>query len=196
MNNQQFIARKAAQYFQKGDIINLGIGIPSFCKDYSVDSIMYHTEIGMISNGETTTIDGTSYFDSATSFAMIRSGRMSITVLEGLQVAENGDLANWDKFRRSYGMSGVMDLVIGCKKVIVVMEICTKDGKPRILNKCSLPLTGLKCVDHIVTEVCVIDVTDKGLVLKEIRLGYSPDDIQAKIEPKLLIDQKLKVMEE
>jgi len=214
MDLKQFIAKRAAKYFHNGEVINLGIGIPSFCPDYAEEGVMFQSENGFIGCGKTaegaqktenfsnaTAIEfvpvaGACSFDSALSFAMIRSGRVSATVLGALEVAENGDLANWITPGRSFGMGGAMDLVTGVPTVIVAMELCTKDGKPKILKKCSLPLTGKACVDYIVTEYCVLDVTSDGLSLKEIRKGYTVDDIQKKIEPKLLVANDLKQMEE
>jgi 3-oxoacid CoA-transferase subunit B/acetate CoA/acetoacetate CoA-transferase beta subunit len=127
---------------------------------------------------------------------MIRSGRIAATVLGALEVAENGDLANWMTPGRCFGMGGAMDLVNGVPKVIIAMELCTRDGKPKILKKCSLPLTGKACVNHIVTEYCVLDVTSSGLLLREIRAGYTVDDIQDRIEPKLMVADDLIQMKE
>ncbi len=214
LDNRHFIARRAAQYFNVGDIVNLGVGIPSLCSEYTEKGIMFQTENGMIGMGDTATdvmvtdrscdassrpfvpMPGASTFDTSYSFVIIRSGRMAATVLGGLQVSAKGDLANWATPGRRFGMGGAMDLCNGAKQVIVAMELCTKNGDKKILNECTLPLTAVRCVDHIVTEKCVIDVTDEGLVLREIREGYTPEDIRALVEPELIIPEDLKVMEE
>ena len=214
LDNRHFIARRAAQYFQVGDVVNLGVGIPGLCADYTEKGIMFQTENGLIGVGDTATdlmvtdracdasshpfvpMPGASVFDTATSFAIIRSGRMAATVLGGLQVSAKGDLANWATPGRRFGMGGAMDLCNGARKVIVAMELTTKDGGKKIVNECSFPLTAVQCVDHIVTEQCVIDVTGEGLVLREVRQGKTPEDIQAQVEPKLIIADDLKVMEE
>lgn len=213
MNARNRIARRAAEYFSDGDVINLGIGIPSLCSDYAPPGVMFHTENGLVGMGSLVEgtlavegfsnatalrfvpVPGASAFDSAESFALVRSGKLAATVLGGLQVAESGDLANWAQPGRVFGMGGAMDLVSGARKVIVTMELCTKDGKPKIVNACSYPLTGQRCVDHIVTEQCVIDVTCDGLVLAELLEGLMPNDIQRQVEPRLLVSDQLTVMQ-
>ncbi len=214
MDNRHFIARRAAQYFHKGEVVNLGIGIPSLCANYAEEGVLFQTENGLIGMGGIpqeenpsiyfynaggipfVPVAGASAFDVTMSFGVIRSGRMAATVLGGLQVSADGDLANWATPGRAFGMGGAMDLVNGAKKVIVAMELCDKKGQAKIVNKCTLPYTGRKCVDHIVTELCVIDVTQQGLVLREVRRGYTAKDIQAMVEPTLLIADDLKEMEE
>lgn len=214
LDNRHFIARRAAQYFKAGDVVNLGVGIPGLCADYAEKGIMFQTENGLIGVGDTATdvmvtdracdasshpfvpMPGASVFDTATSFAIIRCGRMAATVLGGLQVSAKGDLANWATPGRRFGMGGAMDLCNGARQVIVAMELTTRDGGKKIVNECSFPLTAVQCVSHIVTEQCVIDVTEEGLVLKEIRQGKTPEDIQAQVEPKLIIADDWKVMEE
>ena len=214
MDNRHFIARRAAQYFHKGEVVNLGIGIPSLCANYAEEGVLFQTENGLIGMGGIpqeenpsiyfynaggipfVPVAGASAFDVAMSFGVIRSGRMAATVLGGLQVSADGDLANWATPGRAFGMGGAMDLVNGAKKVIVAMELCDKKGQAKIVNECTLPYTGRKCVDHIVTELCVIDVTQQGLVLREVRRGYTAKDIQAMVEPALLIADDLKEMEE
>ncbi len=130
------------------------------------------------------------------SFGVIRSGRMAATVLGALQVSEHGDLSNWASPGRYFGMGGAMDLVNGAKRVIVAMELCTKDGRPKIVRECTFPYTGRACVNHIVTELCVIDVTAEGLVLRELRRGHTVEEVQSKVEPTLLVSPDLKEMEE
>ncbi len=194
--------------------MNLGIGIPSACSDFSDPTVAFQTENGMLGVGPVAKalavcdtyqnagginfvpVMGASAFDTAQSFAIIRSGRMSATVLGALQVSEKGDLANWASPGRKFGMGGAMDLCNGAKKVIAAMELVAKDGSKKIVKECSYPLTAVRCVDHIVTEQCVIDVTPEGLVLREIRQGKTPEDIQAQVEPKLIIPDDVKIMEE
>ena len=214
LDNRHFIARRAAKYFRIGDVVNLGIGIPSLAAEYAEKGVMFQTENGMIGTGATATdvmvtdrssdasarpfipLPGASAFDTAMSFAIIRSGRLAATVLGGLQVSAGGDLANWATSNRRFGIGGAMDLCNGARQVIVAMELMTKDGKKKILNECTFPLTAIACVNHIVTEQCVIDVTKDGLVLREIRQGRAPEDIQARVEPKLMVADDLTVMEE
>lgn len=214
MTKREIIAKRAAAYFKSGDVVNLGVGIPNLCADYAVEGVFFQVENGYLgaggvatgvektesyanpSNVEFVPMKGGSSFSHAMSFAMIRSGRMDATVLGALQVAENGDLANWASPGRAFGMGGAMDLVIGAKKVIVTMELCTKDGKPKILNHCTFPLTGQKCVDVIVTEYGVMEVTENGLLLTEIAPGHTPEEIQEKIEPKLHVAENLVPMYE
>ncbi len=135
-------------------------------------------------------------FDSAMSFGIIRSGRMAATVLGALQVSAKGDLANWASPGRVFGMGGAMDLCNGAKQVIVAMELVAKDGSLKIVNECTFPLTAIQCVNHIVTERCVIDVTDNGLILSEIRKGHTVSEIQAAVEPELVISPTLTEMDE
>lgn len=212
MDNRHLIAKRAARYFKSGDVVNLGIGIPSLCGNYAEPGVLFQTENGFIGVGPTATglmvnegyynAGGVPYlpayggcgFDVAMSFGIIRSGRMAATVLGALQVSEKGDIANWATPGRAFGMGGAMDLCNGAQKVIVAMEHCTKDGRPKIVKKCDLPLTGLHCVDHIVTELCVIDVTDEGLVLRELAPGHTGEEVRTKTEAELLVAEDLKEM--
>lgn len=214
MNARERIAKQAASYFSAGDVVNLGIGIPSLCSGYAVPGVMFHTENGLVGMGPLsegvfavegfsnatalrfTPVPGASAFDSAESFGLVRSGKLAAAVLGALQVAENGDLANWAQPGRVFGMGGAMDLVNGARKVIIAMELTTKQGAPKIVKSCTYPLTGKRCVDHIVTEQCVIDVTRDGLVLSALLEGLEPQDIQRQIEPKLIISDRLKTMAE
>ena len=159
MDNRLFIAKRAARYFKSGDIVNLGVGIPSMCGNYAEPGVMFQTENGFIGVGPVAEglmmndgyynaggipyipLPGGCGFDSAMSFGIIRSGRMAATVLGALQVSVEGDLANWASQGRAFGMGGAMDLCNGARQVIVAMELTTKDGKPKIVNRCTFPLT-------------------------------------------------------
>ena len=214
MDTKNFIAKRVALELCDGDVVNLGIGLPTLIANYVPEgiSITLQAEHGILGTGPAanpgeedpditnaggfpiTVLPGASFFDSATSFAIIRGGHVDVTILGALQVDAKGNLANWMvPGKKVPGMGGAMDLVVGARRVIVAMEHTAK-GDPKILELCTFPLTAVGVVDQIITEMGVMDVTADGLVLTELAPGLTVDDIQACTSAKLIISKDLKEM--
>ncbi len=215
--DEQTMALRVAKEFQDGMIVNLGFGIPTLCSNFVPPDveILFHTENGALGFGsiiqdpEEADIDfinagvqpisrqaGMSLFEHAESFSMVRGGHIDLAVLGGLQVSEQGDLANWLLPGKAIGsLGGGMDLAFCAKRVIVVMAHTTKDGQLKILKRCSFPLTAPACVDLIVTDVAVMAVTPQGLVLQEMAPGWTAEEVQSLTEPRLILSPQLKPIE-
>lgn len=210
--DERTIALRVAREFKDGDVVNLGYGIPGLAADFVPEgrNVIFLYENGIVGAGPLaepgrgdedlinassqylTSAPGMSACSSAEVFDMISGGHVDITVLGAYQVSERGDLANWRTGQRhGIGMGGAMDLAVGAKRLIVAMLHTTRDGDFRIVKECNYPLTARKCVDLIVTDLAVIEVTEEGLVLKEVAPGWSADEIRAVTEPRLTVAKPL-----
>lgn len=213
MTKREFIAQRTAKFFNDGDVVNLGIGMPTLCLNYLPEGIDIWIESengvlglsGAVKEGEEGDIDivdasggvstmrnGGSCFSSFDSFGLIRGGHVAATVLGAYEVDQEGNLANWMvPGKTCAGMGGAMDLVSGAKNVLIMMEHCDKHGNPKILKKCSLPLTAANEVDYIITEMCVLHCTPEGLVLEELAPDVTVEDVIAKTDADLIIPEKI-----
>ena len=209
--DRQIMALRVAKEFQDGNVVNLGIGIPTLASNFipAGREIIFHSENGVLGYGEITLpgegdldlvnasgqtvkpAPGMCFVSHEESFTVVRGGFLDISVMGAYQVSEKGDLANYMIPERQVGtIGGAMDLAFGAKKLIIVMNHVTKDGNYRIVKKCAYPITAPACVDLIVTDIAIIEVTEKGLVLKEVAPGWTPEEVQFLTEPKFIVDPK------
>ena len=210
--HREIIAMRVAREFEDGNVVNLGLGIPTLCSQFVPEgnSVIYHAENGILNYGPMAEegeedvdltnaggqflawVPGMAFFDSADSFGMIRGGHIDVSVLGALQVSEKGDLANWMLPQRGIGnVGGAMDLASGAKRTIVAMEHVDKKGSPKIVQECTFPLTGTRCVSLIVTDIAVIEIKEEGLLLKEIAPGWTIEDIQEETDAELKVASDL-----
>jgi 3-oxoacid CoA-transferase subunit B len=214
--DEQTIALRAAKEFGDGMVINLGYGMPALCANFIPEgrTVFFQSENGVLGYGPlgtdeekdyelinasdqpVTPLPGMCFFDSAASFDMIRGGHIDMVILGAYQVSEKGDLANWGRpGRPATGMGGGMDLATGCKELVVMMLHTTKEGGPRIVRQCTFPLTAKNCVNKIFTDLAVMDVTRKGLILREVAPGWTAEEVQGLTEAKLIFAEDLKEIE-
>ncbi len=212
MLDKNQIAKVIARELKDGYYVNLGIGIPTLVANYIPEGVevQLQSENGLLGMGPfpiegeedadlinagkqtITTIPGSAFFDSAMSFGMIRAGRVDLTVLGAMEVADNGDIANWKiPGKMVKGMGGAMDLVASAKNIIVAMQHTNKAGESKLLKKCSLPITGLGCVKKVVTELGVFNITERGFELKELAPGVTVEDVKAKTEGRLVVEGEI-----
>jgi 3-oxoacid CoA-transferase subunit B len=209
------IAKRIAQELRDGYYVNLGIGIPTLVANYIPEGmeVVLQSENGLLGMGAfpwegeedadlinagkqtVTMVNGASIFDSATSFGMIRAGKVDLTVLGAMEVSENGDIANWKiPGKMVKGMGGAMDLVASAKNIIVAMQHTNKAGESKLLSQCSLPITGLGCVKKVVTEFGVFDITERGFELKELAPGVTVEEVKAKTLGRLVVEGDIKTV--
>ncbi|MCC6761508.1 MAG: CoA transferase subunit B [Chitinophagaceae bacterium] len=215
MLDKNQIAKRIAQELRDGMYVNLGIGIPTLVANYipSGVDVVLQSENGLLGMGPfpfegeedpdlinagkqtITTVPGSVFFDSAMSFGMIRAGKVDLTVLGAMEVADNGDIANWKiPGKMVKGMGGAMDLVASAKNIIVAMQHVNKAGESKLLKQCSLPITGVGCVKKIVTELGLFDVTERGFELRELAPGVTVEEVKAKTEGRLVVEGDIPVM--
>jgi 3-oxoacid CoA-transferase subunit B len=210
---RELIAARVARELRGGMYVNLGIGLPTLVSNFAPDGVILQAECGVLgygriaadeerdpdlinAGGQYVTLNpGGAFFHSADSFGMIRGGHVDVAVLGGFQVSETGDLANWLNPERGIGsIGGAMDLAAGARRVIVAMEHVTREGAPKIVRRCTYPLTGAGVVDLIVTDLAVLEVTPDGLVLREVAPGLTSEEIQAVTEPRVIVPPDVREM--